>query len=227
MTETILKVRATCSKLSTAKKVATKIKSASLRFDQDLYRVLNSIESIEAAQVEDQIQIESVNRSKSEIIIEAYTGRITEAPIWIVPPLAKLGSDLTSIVERFDEGTRGTYFAGWKQIPQPSYNKKRKRELGLQTSSKGEKLYLPEGRVEVSVTSIDFSILIGQDYGMKMRTEDGKTIYFIGESDRLEMCAKIKKDKKIKFTAEFTKKLHKGKYVPCVRNLSDIQAVLI
>ena len=227
MTETSVKVRATCSKLSSAKKIASKLKSASLRFDQNLYRVLNSIEPIDATQVEDQLQIDSVNRSKSEIIIEAYTGRNLDPPVWIVSPLARLGSDLTSIVERFDEGTRGTYFAGWKQIPQSSYDSKRKKELGLKTSSKSDKLYMPKGRVEVSVTKIDFSVLIGQDYGMKMLTEDGITIYFVGESDRLEMCAKIKKDKKIKFTAEFTKKLHKGKYVPCVKNLSDIQAVLI
>jgi len=176
MTETSIKVRATCSKLSSAKKIATKLKSAATKFDQDLYRVLNSIEKIDATQIEDQIQIDSVNRSRTEIIIEAFTGRISDPPVWIAPPLAKLGSDLTSIVERFDEGTRGTYFAGWKQIPRPSYDKKRKKELGLKPSTKGDKLYMPEGRVEVSVTKIDFSILIGQDYGMKMLTEGGKTI---------------------------------------------------
>ena len=164
--------------------------------------------------------------AKTEILIQAYTGRMSEPPVWIVPSLARLGSELTSIVEDFDEGTRGTYFAGWKQIPKPSYDKKRKSALGLKTHGKGGKLNLPKGRVEVCVTKIDFSILIGQDYGMKMLTEDGKTIYFLGESDRLEMCARIKKDKKIKFTAEFTRKLHKGKYVPCVKNLANIQAVL-
>ena len=227
MTETHINIRATCSKLSSAKKIAAQLKSASAKFDHDLYRVLVSIETIDARQVEDQLQIASVNRSKTEVLIEAYTGRIADPPSWIIPPLVRLGSDLTSIVESFDEGTRGTYFAGWKQIPQLSYEKKKKRELRQKSSSKGNRLYMPKGRVEITVTKIDFSILIGQDYGMKMLTEDGRTIYFIGESDRLEMCAKIKKDKKIKFTAEFTKKLHRGKYVPCVKNLTDIQAVLI
>lgn len=233
MTETVIKIKAIFRTVASATRAMSKFKTAAKRGENDLFLALCFLGPELSTSVVDSFDIESLSRRKRNVYLDVLTGSSPEPPTWIGPPLAALGAQLVSVTETFDEGRRSTFFAGKKakKVSRAQYEKWRQEALGLSKKrSRAGGLYLPKGRVQVVATVKDITARASRHwcYGyIKMLTDDGKTIYYEGENERLITCARIKRDKKLRFTARFNKGSHGGRPAPFTQDPQDIEVIFL
>jgi hypothetical protein len=164
--------------------------------------------------------VTDVEIKKNIISIKADTGKVAP-PVWLAPPLAKLGSTKILIRKQFGGGSKIYYFLKHRKTTKKKFDAyKPKASLSAKDLEINKNLFLPEGRVSVKAALVDFvwaEGYYGEYCNMNMLTENGMPIYYSGTSEALTQVTKDEFEDVCEFTATFERQKIQGEYMAVIK----------
>ncbi|WP_413664628.1 tetratricopeptide repeat protein [Microbulbifer sp. CNSA002] len=221
MSEVNLFFQISYSNTDDASLASKKIRKLLNESHQDLNSALYKLEAFNDKNLENEITVESLQRTKSNINISAYSGRI-DSPVWLIKSIALTGCEYISLREQWDDGGQTHYFIKDRKVSKKVYDEE-SYEGDIAGDTEG--LYLPEGRVRIKAKLLE-SDWIDSDFGticyMKFMSEDGHTIYYKGTSEKLALTALDDYEDNVEFDCSIERELVGSIFIARIKRPTNI-----
>lgn len=226
MSETSIAIKMEFPEEVIAKEALARINNAVDQSDNDFNQIMFNIAPFDECYQQFNIWIDSIQRKKSTVHVNGYAGSI-EFPKWLVASTQALGAYKAVISQYYDEGGQVTYYLHGKHVSKKEYILNGKPDVFTDDDIEiNKQLYLPEGRVSVKATLLEYS-WHENDYGeyciMSFVTTEGDEFIYQGKSAELVAVTQGQYENYCEFDAAFERVRIDGTYYAAAKRPTKVK----
>lgn len=225
MLEVFLNIKVNFETIPEAKDALAKLEELLKKHNNDLNQVLNSIKKFKPEYLDVELEVTEIKRSSNAINIKVTTEDI-DPPVWFGGALSKLGAFKTFVREEMGGDRKNYYILGGKRVTKRRYDAFKPKSLMSEKDKEINKnLFLPDGRVTVKASLVDFKWsegYFGDFCTINMLTESGMPIVYKGGSEAMVKLTKDEYENECEFSATFERQRDFDNYISVVKRPTKV-----